>query len=87
MTSTDSEQPENAAPPREMGEQPLAGLMREHGLSNHDLVAAAARPLTHKLISRAAKGRRLTAHSKNLVLEAYIRATGQSATLTDLFNY
>ena len=58
MTSTDSEQPEKVAPPREMGEQPLAGLMREHGLSNHDLVAAAA-----------------------------IRATGQSATLTDLFYY
>ena len=43
---------------RAMGEQPLARMMRERGLANHDLVAASARPITHKLVMRAARGRR-----------------------------
>ena len=61
---------------RAMGEQPLARMMRERGLANHDLVAASARPITHKLVMRAARGRRLTLHSKALVVEAFNRATG-----------
>ena len=72
---------------RELGEQPLAELLQEHGLTGHDLVVASAKPITHKLIHRAAKGRRLTHHSKMLVLDAYNRATGESASLADLFTY
>lgn len=72
---------------RELGPQPLADLMRLHGLANHDLVAASVRPITHKMVARAAGGRRLTLHTKNLVLNAYNRATGESRTLSDLFNY
>lgn len=72
---------------RELGEQPLAELLQEHGLTGHDLVVASAKPITHKLIHRAAKGRRLTHHSKLLVLDAYNRATGESACLADLFTY
>ena len=56
--STESEETGAAGPSREMGEQPLAALMRERGLANHDLVAASARPITHKLVMRAVRGRR-----------------------------
>ncbi len=70
-----------------MGEQPLAARMRERGLTNHDLVAASPRPITHKLVMRAARGRRLTIHSKELVLAAFNRATGGSCRVSDLFDY
>ena len=78
---------EGAEETRQMGEQPLAARMRERGLSNHDLVAASARPITHKLVMRAARGRRLTLHSKALVVEAFNRATGGSYRVSDLFDY
>ena len=78
---------EGAEETRQMGEQPLAARMRERGLSNHDLVAASARPITHKLVMRAARGRRLTIHSKELVLAAFNRVTGGSYRVSDLFDY
>lgn len=83
----DGAAPDGAAESRAMGEQPLARMMRERGLSNHDLVAASARPITHKLVMRAARGRRLTLHSKALVVEAFNRATGGSFRAADLFDY
>ena len=76
-----------AEEPREMGEQPLAAILRSHGLSNHDVVAASARPISHKLVMRALRGRRLTLHSKALVVEAVNRAVGASYKAADLFNY
>lgn len=72
---------------RNLGEQPLAGLMARLGLKPHDLVAASESPLTHKLVSRACKGRRLTAHSQAIVLLAFNRATGENHRLNELFNY
>ena len=72
---------------RAMGEQPIARMMRERGLANHDLVVASARPITHKLVMRAARGRRLTLHSKALVVEAFNRATGGTFRAADLFDY
>lgn len=73
--------------PREMGEQPLAKILLLRGLKGHDLVAASARPITHKLVARAASGRRLTIHSKQLVLDALARATGETFRVGDLFDY
>ena len=52
-----------------------------------EVVAASARPITHKLVARAASGRRLTIHSKQLVLEALNRATGETFHAADLFDY
>ena len=72
---------------RNLGEQPLARIMLLRGLKGHDLVAASARPITHKLVARAASGRRLTIHSKQLVLEALVRATGETFRASDLFDY
>ena len=40
---------------RNLGLQPIAGVMEEEGLRAHDLVAAAADGLTHKMVARACK--------------------------------
>ncbi len=80
-------EPAERADGRQMGEQPLAKLLREKGVSRHDLVLAAPGEVTHKLVKRAETGRRLTAHSKNLVLRAWNRATGENRPMSDLFSY
>jgi hypothetical protein len=72
---------------RNLGEQPIATIMREHNLKPHDLVAASATPLTHKMVSRACKGRRLTLNTQTKVLAALNRAAGQNYALGDLFDY
>ena len=72
---------------RNLGEQPIARLMREHNLKPHDLVAASAVEMTHNMVARACKGRRLTLNTQSKVLAALNRATGKTFTLRDLFNY
>ena len=72
---------------RNLGEQPIARIMREHNLNPHDLVATSTTPLTHKMVSRACKGRRLTLNTQSKVLAALNRATGQDYALGDLFDY
>lgn len=72
---------------RDLGEQPLAGLLMRLGLKPHDLVAASTAQLTHKMVSRACKGRRLTPHVQQKVLDALMARTGESYVLADLFNY
>ena len=72
---------------RNLGEQPIARIMREHNLKPHDLVAASSVELTHKMVSRACKGRRLTLNTQSKVLAALNRATGTHCSLSDLFNY
>jgi hypothetical protein len=72
---------------RNLGPQPIATLMAAHRLRGHDLVVASTEPLTHKMVSRAWKGRRLTPHAKGKVLRALNTATGRNYVLTDLFNY
>ena len=81
-------------PSRNHGPQPLDALMLEHGISNHDLVAASTEPMTHKAVTRARKGRQLTPHMRVRMAVALNRAVaGQGKTLerewgpTDLFNY
>ena len=72
---------------RNLGEQPIVQIMRAHDLRPHDLVAAAAVAMTHKMVSRACKGRRLTLNTQSKVLGALNRATGKHYSLRDLFNY
>lgn len=72
---------------RDLGEQPLAGKMAELGLKSHDLVAASTEQITHKMVARAGKGRRLTPHVRIKVLRAFNKASGKSYALKDLFNY
>lgn len=79
-----------AMPPdeeRNLGEQPIAQILHERGLKAHDLVAASLVPMTHKMVARACKGRRLTRHTQSIVLAALNRASGGNYGLRDLFNY
>ncbi len=72
---------------RNLGEQPIAKILEERGLAAHDLVVASEVQMTHKMVARAVKGRRLTRNTQEIVLNALNRATGESFTLADLFNY
>ncbi len=72
---------------RNLGEQPLAKLLLKHNLKPHDLVAASTQQLTHKMVSRAVKGRRLTPHVQAKVLEGLNEAAFESYVMADLFNY
>ena len=72
---------------RNLGEQPIARLMAERELRAHDLVAASERPLTHKAVSRACKGRRLTPHTRDAVVAAFNRAADETLGRKDLFTY
>lgn len=72
---------------RNLGEQPIARIMVEQGLKAHDLVAASAEQITHKMVSRACKGRRLTPNTQSKILNALRRATGKEYSREDLFTY
>jgi hypothetical protein len=72
---------------RNLGSQPIAELMAADNLTHHDLVAASTEQLTHKMVTRACKGRRLTHHTKTKVLKALNLATNKNYNLKDLFNY
>jgi hypothetical protein len=72
---------------RNLGEQPVARILTELGLKPHDLVAASGEQLTHKMVSRACKGRRLTPNVQNKILNALNRATDNDFSLEDLFTY
>lgn len=72
---------------RNLGEQPLAQIMGEHNLKPHDLVASSTEQITHKMVARACKGRRLTPNVQSKVLHALNRALGKSYSLHNLFNY
>ena len=74
----------------ELGVQPLDGFMREHELSNHDVVAASPVQLTHKVVNKGRKGRRLTVRAQKKILDALTRALGddvEAPKLDELFNY
>ncbi|MCA8943354.1 MAG: hypothetical protein KDB80_12395 [Planctomycetes bacterium] len=72
---------------RELGAQPIARFLAERGLKPHDLVEASAEQLTHKMVARAAKGRRLTSNTMGKVVRAFNAATGESRTAEELFDY
>ncbi|MEI7945843.1 MAG: hypothetical protein WCJ02_04070 [bacterium] len=71
----------------EYGEQPIAQIMRDAGIKANDLVNASKVPMTHKMVARACKGRKLTTNTKNIVLRALQLVTGKTYSFTDLFNY
>jgi hypothetical protein len=72
---------------RDLGEQPLARIMRERGLKPHDLVAASTSQMTHKMVSRACRGRRLTPNVQAKVRDALAGATGRQYSTSELFTY
>ncbi len=72
---------------RDLGEQPIAKIMAECGFKPHDLVSSSTEQITHKMVSRAVKGRRLNLKIQYRLLNALSKAANKPYTLKDLFNY
>ena len=72
---------------RNLGPQPLIQVMEKHGLNAQSLVAASPTQLTHKMVSRACKGRRLTKNTKGKVRVALQFAVGEGIPMEAIFNY
>ncbi|MDZ4198643.1 MAG: hypothetical protein U1E27_05065, partial [Kiritimatiellia bacterium] len=69
------------------GEQPIARILSENHLTRNGLVEISTQPITHKMVARACKGRRLTPHAKSKILDALNRATDRTYSMGELFNY
>ena len=54
----------------DVGVQPLDAIMTRLGLANADLVRASKEQLTHKVVQKGRKGRRLTPNARWKILEA-----------------
>ena len=72
---------------RNLGPQPIAALLTELSLKGSDLVTASGEQLTHKMVTRACRGRRLTPNVQAKVLRALNAASGRQYKLAELFNY
>lgn len=72
---------------RDLGEQPIAALLVRLGLRPADLVDASTEQLTHKMVARACKGRRLTPNVQGKVLRALCAAAEETYGIGDLFTY
>ena len=72
---------------RDLGQQPIARIMAERGLKASDLVAASTEQITHKMVTRACKGRWLTDNVRNKIRRALNQAAGKEYAMTELFNY
>jgi hypothetical protein len=72
---------------RDLGEQPIAKIMAELGLKPNDLVVNSTEQITHKMVSRAAKGRRLNLKIQYRILNALNKASAKKYELRDIFNY
>jgi hypothetical protein len=72
---------------RNLGIQPIAKIISDAGLKPHDLVSASDEQITHKMITRACKGRRLTINTQIKVLNALNNATEKNYSLSEVFNY
>ena len=77
----------NAISERNLGPQPITLIMRDLNLTRHDLVAASAEQITHKMVSRACKGRRLSMRVKLKILNALNKAAEKEYSLGELFDY
>lgn len=77
----------NADIQRNLGKQPIAAILTELNLKHHDLVSASSEHITHKMVSRACKGRRLTPNTQSKVRNALNKAAAANYTLSDLFTY
>ena len=78
----------------DLGPQPLDEIMQSKDLSNHDLVEASEDQLSHKMVSRGRKGRRLKRKAQEKIMRAINAHTKEQTpdepqvyTLADLFNY
>lgn len=69
------------------GTQPIAEIMQKASLKPHDLLEASTEQITHKMVTRACKGRKLSPRVKLKIQNAVNNATEKQYKLSDLFNY
>jgi hypothetical protein len=55
---------------RNLGEQMIVKVMRAYNPKAHDIVAASSVEMTHKMVARVCKRRRLTLNTQSKVLAA-----------------
>jgi len=72
---------------RDFGVQPIAEIMEVEELTAKDLVKASKVLITHKMVNRACKGRRLSSNVRMKILHALEAASGKEYKLGELFNY
>ena len=72
---------------RNLGRQPIADVMAENNLKPHDLVTASTEQITHKMVTRACKGRRLTPNVRTKIINALNNACKKEYKRKDLFTY
>ncbi len=72
---------------RDLSEQPIVKIISEKNLKPHDIVNASTEQITHKMISHAVKGRRLSPKVQNKILRAINSLTENQYSLKDIFNY
>jgi hypothetical protein len=76
---------------RDLGVQPLDALMLRLEIDNHALVASSTEHLTHKMVNRGRKGRRLTLNIQDkitLAVNAVLKGKEHEPVVAkDLFNY
>ena len=72
---------------RDLGPQPIAELIAKHNLKPHDLVAASTEQVTHKMVSRACKGRKLSRRVQLKLVHALNNAAEENYTIKDCFSY
>ena len=77
----------NIAIERNLGEQPIARIMADHGLKAGDIVASSTEQITYKMVARACKGRRLTHNVQSKLRDALNKSTGKEYSLEGLFTY
>jgi len=71
----------------EAGPQPLDVLMQALNLKNNALVAASTEQLTHKMVAKGRRGRRLTRNIQQKILNALNKLGEKQYRLEELFNY
>lgn len=80
--------PSSAAPePRDLGVQPIAALMADHGITPAQVVAQGIQGITFKVVKKACQGRRLTPRMQQKVREALGGLIDPPPAKTDLFTY
>ena len=72
---------------RNLGQQPIAQILADHHFKSSDLVAASTEQITHKMVARACKGRRLTPNVQTKIRNALNQATEKDFSLGELFTY
>ena len=78
---------DNLGKTREYGLQPIATILTERRISNHQIVEASTEQLTHKMLAKACRGRYLSSKVRQKILRAVNKVTGDSFRMGDLFTY